>query len=419
MEIVEIKKPVAEKKDFVKLIEKGDYFSEMDTAIMNSPTASMAVLMFKKYCVLPNIKPDFAPYFEKIKDEKIKYGFFTVWVEYDMDLNVKAAYFRLSKNYRVKCKDDLGKASMYYNVNTKAEFPAFNKDKKVVAAQIKKAGGFKNFTGQIYQYNTTTANYEYSVFFPVFKWMEIEADTPTYITASADNALFGNNVFIMAKDAETTITEGGEGEPRVISNTDKVVGALRQAKTVKNSGTNHVLTVNTDKDLKEVFLKVPIGNDIELDKFNNVDDKAGKKICTAAYCFPQILANPSEGLFGNSGEAYQAAIDFWAKTCEFEALKIEAAFLEIGVAIQIPDPAEDAQEAEELTVDQSTLEGQAALRGSAEGITALINIQTNYRDKVLPYDSAVAIIEMQFGYNTEDAKRLIGTPIIETNNPNI
>lgn len=414
MEIVEIKKPVTEKKDFVKLIEKGDYFQEMDTAIMNSPTASMAVLMFKKYCVLPNIKPSFAPYFEKIKDEKIKYGFFTVWVEYDIDLNVKAAYFRLSKNYRVKCKDDLGKASMYYNVNTKAEFPAFNSDKKVVAAQMKKAGGFEKFTGQIYQYNTTTANYEYSVFFPVFKWMEIEADTPTFITASADNALFGNNVFIFAKEAETTIGEGAEGEPKVISNTDKVIGALRQAKAVKNSGTNHVMTVNTDKDLKEVFLKVPIGNDIELDKFNTVDDKAGKKICTAAYCFPQILANPSEGLFGNSGEAYQAAIDFWAKTCEFEALKIEKAFLEIGVTIQIPDPAEEDQEAEVLTIDQATLDAQAQLRGSVGGVQALLSIQTSYSQKLTTYDSAVAMIELIFGYNKDEAVRLLGKPVIET-----
>jgi len=269
MEIVEIKKPVKEQKEFVKLIEKGDYFREMDNAIMNSPTASMAVLMFKKYCVLPTIKPSFVPVFDKIKDEKIKYGFFTLWIEYDIDLNVKAAHFRLSKNYRVKCKDDLGRASQYLNVNTEAVFPAFNKDKKVVAAQIEKAGGFDKFTGQIYQYNTTTANYEYSVFFPVFKWMEIEADTPTFITASADNALFGNNIFVMAKDSESSVGEGGEGQPKVISNTDKVISALRSSKSVKNSGTNHVLTVNTEKKLDEVFMKTPIGNDIELDKFNN------------------------------------------------------------------------------------------------------------------------------------------------------
>lgn len=413
MQIVEINKPVKEKKEFVKLIEKGDYFKEMDHAIMNSPTASMAVLMFKKYCVLPNIKPSYLTTFDKVKHEKIHYGYFTLWVEYDVDCNVKNVHFRLSKNYRVKCKDDLGNASQYLNVNTDAVFPAFNKDKKVVAAQMAKAGGFDKFTGQIYQYNTTTANYEYSVFYPVFKWMEIEADTPTFITASADNALFGNNIFVMAKDSESSAGEGGEGQPKVITNTDKVISALRQAKSVKNSGTNHVLTVNTEKKLAEVFMKVAIGNDIELDKFNTVDDKAGKKICTACYCFPQILSNPSEGLFGNSGDAYQTAIDFWARTCEFEAAKIEAAFLEIGVPLQNVDPAEEVQQAEELAVDQATLDAQAQLRGSVGGVQALLSIQTSYSQELTTYDSAVAMIELVFGYNNEEAKRLLGAPKIE------
>lgn len=339
MQITRIDRPISEKADFVKLIEKGDYFEKMDEAIRDSPTASMAVLMFKKYCELPNLKPEFAPYWEKIKDEKIKYGPFTLWVEYDGDLEVKAVHFRQSRDYRAKETDDLGKVSQFYNVKTKKVFPAFNKDKKVLAAQIKKAGGFAKFTGQIYQYNTTTGPYEFSVFVPVYKWMQVEADTPTHITASADNALFGNNIFIMKKAAETSASDDGETEKKV-SNTDRVIGALRQAKTVKNSGTNHVITVNTDEELSKIFHKVEIGNNIDLDKFNTVDDKAGKKICTAAYCFPQILANPSEGLFGNSGEAYKAAIQFWRETCEFEALKIEAAFKEIGVEIQstVPNP---------------------------------------------------------------------------------
>lgn len=410
MDITEIKKPVREPKDFVKLIEQGDYFKELDSAIMHSPTASMAVLMFKKYCVLPNLLPSFAPTFEKIKDEKIKYGFFTLWIEYDINLEVKAAHFRLSKNYRVKCKDDLGKASQYINVNTHKIFPAFNPDKEVLKSQIAKAGGFQKFTGQIYQYNTTTANYEYSVFFPVVPWMQVEADTPTFITASADNALFGNNIFVMKKGAESSAGEGGEGQPKEISNTDRVVAALRQAKTVKNSGTNHVLTVDTEEDIAKVFTKVQIGNDIDLDKFNAVDDKAGKKICTAAYCFPQILSNPSEGLFGNSGEAYQAAIDFWAKTCEFEALKIEAAFNEIGLFIREEAPEEET--ATEPVEDQATLDAQAQLRGSVGGVSSLLEIQKSYSAKITTYDSAIAMIELIYGFSNEEAIRMLGTPVV-------
>lgn len=331
MEITKIDRPIFEKNDFVRLIEDGNYFDAMDEAIRESPTASMAVLMFKKYCELPNLIPSFTPYWARVVDEKIRYGFFTLWVEYDVDLNVKNVHFRLSRDYRAKKMDDLGRVSQYLNVKTNKVFPAFNKDKKVLAAQIKKAGGFDNFTGQIYQYNTTTSSYEFSVFVPVYKWMLVEAEAPTHITASADNALFGNNIFLMKKAAENSVGENGE---KVITNTDRVIATLRRSKTVKNSGVNHVITVNTEEDLTKIFHKVEIGNNIDLDKFNAVDDKAGKKISTAAYCFPQILANPSEGLFGNSGEAYQAAINFWRETCEYEALRIEDAFKEIGVDIQ-------------------------------------------------------------------------------------
>lgn len=421
MEIFEIKKPIKEHKDFTKLVTKGDYYGMMDDAIRKSPTASMAVLMFKKYCTLPNLKPAFASDFEKIKDEKIKYGHFTLWVQYDVDLNVIGAHRRPSKFYRAKNRDNLGNVSTYMNVLTQKEFPAFSSDKTVIAAQIEAAGGFDKFAGQIYQYNTTTAPYELSVFVPVFKWLEVEDDAPTHIEAAADNALFGNNIFIMKKGAENSSGETEDGPKKVVSNTDAVLGALRQAKSVKNSGTNHVLQVNTEEKLEDVFIKVPIGNDVDLDKFNTVDDKAGKKICTAAYCFPQILANPSEGLFGNSGEAYQAAVNFWAETCEFEANKIKQAFEDIGVSIQIEDEAEEAQEEENENVDQATLDAQASLRGSPAGIQALLHIQTSYSQKLTTYDSALAMIELIFGFNNEDAQRLLGAPVVvgPDNNPNI
>lgn len=335
MQIVSIDKPIKEDKDFVKLVETGSYFKEMDYAILNSPTATMAVLMFKKYCELPNLQDKFSDLWAKIIDEKIKYGFFTLWVEYNIDLTPKEVHFRLSKNYRAKKVDDVGNVSQFLNVITGKKFNAFNPDKEILKAQIKEAGGFEKFSGQIYQYNTTSQNYEFTPFVSVLKWMKTEEDTPNHISSSADNALFGNNVFLMKKGADS-VDNDNPNAPKVISNTDRVVGALRAAKSTKNSGTNHVITVeaDTDEDLTKAFIKMPIGNDIDIDKFNSVDDKAGKKICTACYCFPQILANPSEGLFGNSGDAYQTAINFWQKTCLFEAEKIEKEFKRIGITLQ-------------------------------------------------------------------------------------
>lgn len=410
MEIATVDKPVIEKTDFVKLVKDGDYFKEMDRAIMYSPTASMAVLMFKKYCVLPNIKKEFLPYWEKIKDEKIKYGFFTLWIEYNSDFKVIGAHFRLSKQYRVKKKDNLGKASTYLNVITGAEFPAFNSDPLVVKSQVEKAGGFEKFKGQIYQYNTTTADYEFSPFVPVFNWMKIEADTPTHVTSAADNALFGNNIFVMKKASESSNDPADENSPRRQTNTDRVLNALRNAKSVKKSGVNHVLTVDTEEDVTKIFTKVDISNTVDIDKFNTVDEKAVDKICLAAYCFPKILANPSEGLFGSSGEALNTAIAYWQSTCEFEARKIEKAFEEIGIPLQ-DQTAEVQQEEETESVDQTTLDAQAALKGSVGGVTSLLQVQTSYSAGTTSRGSAIAILKYIFGFDDAKAAELLGDPI--------
>lgn len=405
-----IEKPKRELILFNKLVETGDYFKEMDHAIQNSPTATMAVLMFKKYCVLPNLKDQFSDLWGKIIDEKIKYGYFTLWIEYDIDLNVKSANFRLSKNYRAKRIDDMGNVAQYLNVITGKKFPSFNPDKKVLKSQIKEAGGFEKFSGQIFQYNTTSQPYEITPLFSVYDWMKVEHDTPMHIGASADNALFGNNIFLMKKGAESS--DSPENTPKVISNTDRVIGALRAAKGTKNSGTNHVITVDTEEDLTKVFTKTPIGNEIDLDKFNSVDDKAGKKICTACYCFPQILANPSEGLFGNSGDAMTQAINYWRTTCEFEAEKINMAFEKIG--LNILDIVETTNNEEISNVDQTVLDAQAALRGSVGGVQALLSIQNSYSQKLTTRESAIAMIELIFGFTKDNAERLLGAPIIET-----
>lgn len=414
MKITTISKPTKENKDFVSLIESGDYFSEMDFAIQNSPTASMAVLMFKKYCKLPNLKPQYQDLWNKIIYEKSHYGFFTIWAKYNVDLQLQDIYYRKSKNYRVKQQDDTGNSSSFLNSVTSKIFPTFNNNKSILKNQIAKAGGFQKFSGQIFQYNSTANEYEISPLFSVFNWMKIEFDTPNHISASADNSLFGNNLFIMRKSSETQTDDNGEV---IISNTDKVISALKKGKGSKNSGSNFVLEVDTEDELKNIITSIPIGNSIDVDKFNLVDDKAAKKICTAFYCFPQILANPSEGLFGNSGESYKQAINFWRETCEFEAQKIKNAILEMGIDLEETIVEEIV---EEIEIDQATKDAQANLKGSVGGVQALLQIQTSYATELTTYESAIAMLKFIFGFTPEQAVELLGVPkIVPINQPTL
>lgn len=408
MKLTTIVKPVNLPKDFLSLIDSGDYFSEMDFAIDNSATATMAVSMFKKYCTLENLKPQYNNLWNKIIDEKIRYGMFTLWIGYDANLEVKEIQFRQSKNYRVKKQDDTGKSSLYINVVTKKELPTFNSNKLVLQSQIEKSGGFSKFSGQIFQYNSTSKPYEITPLFSVYNWMKVEFDTPNHVSASADNALFGNNLFIMRESSESKIDDDGNV---ILTNTDRVVNALKKGKGAKNSGSNFVIKADTEDDLSKLFVSIPIGTVIDVDKFNQVDDKAGKKICTACYCFPQILANPSEGLFGNSGDAYRTAIDFWKATCEFEANKIYDAILNLGIDLQI-QVAEKVIET--VNVDQSTKDAQSQLKGSVGGVQALLQLQASYSQQLTSYDSAIAILKFIFGFTPEEATELLGSPIVTT-----
>lgn len=332
MKLHQANKPTTEKKDFAKLIEAGDYYVTLDNLINESPTASMLVLKFKEFCILDGIFEERKKLWDNVVDEYIKYGHFTLYAQYNpATVEIRDVHFRKSKFYRSKEQDDTGYISEFYNVKTKVEIPSFNKSKEAVLSQVKSVDGWDNFIGQIYQYNTTTNQYQYSVFCSVLPWLEVENDTPTFITKASDNALFGNNIYIIKKGAETTKDDNGNV---IVTRTDMILDALKQGKGVKGATQNYVLEVTGDEDVKEIFTKIQIGNDVEIDKYNSVDDKAGKKICTAGYCFPQILCNPSEGLFGNSGEAYKVALESWKQTCLYHSKKIEEAFTEIGIKLR-------------------------------------------------------------------------------------
>jgi hypothetical protein len=408
MKLTTIDKPEKKNADYLEAIKEGNFFKQMDYAISNSPTASMVALMFKEYCVLPNLKPKYQDLWDKLTHERISYGFYTLWAEYDIDLNLKELHFRPDSMYRVKKKDDIGNVSSYFNTITGKEYPAFNKDKTILASQIEKAGGFEKFSGQIFQYNTTTQPYEITPFFSVVKWMRIEEITPENIDSASDNSLFGNNIFIMKKSAESSVDEDGN---TVLTNTDKVIGALRASKSTKKSGTNHVLTVDTEEELSKLMHKIEIGNTIDIDKFNTVDDKAGKKICTAGYCFPHVLASASEGLFSASGESYRAAIAIWSETCFSQAEKIENVFAKMGIVLQEVQAA-DATVEDNSDVDQTTLDAQATLKGSVGGVQSILAIQTSYAQKLTTYESAMSILSLVFGYNEIDSRNLLGNPVL-------
>lgn len=73
------------------------------------------------------------------------------------------------------------------------------------------------------------------------------------------------------------------------------------------------------------------------------------------------------------------------------------------------------EEGEPVELTDETAKAQAQLKGSVGGVSALLEIQKSYGDGLTDYESAIAMLDIIFGYDRATAVRLLGEPkIIET-----
>lgn len=317
------KKP-ADTKGYVQ-IDGGLFFERLDSAYLNSPTATMCILKFLEYCIPAGLLEEYKPLWHKIASDYIRYGYYLLNVTYDVDANVTGFIYKNPKHFLIKDKDDNDNASTFINIKTGKVYPTFNKDKTAVKSQYPKEGYLK-YTGQLYMFNDTSMPYRITPFYSVQKYMEGEADAATYIEKASDNAMFGNNIFVIKASSDQTAKE--------LEIIGEVKEALSGAKGVTETAQNLLIEWKGEtEDVTKLLTKVSISNDIDVDLFNAADEKASKKICMACYGFPEILISNNDGLFGNSGEALAVAEKFWTNTCVKEANKMLEGFTLIGIPI--------------------------------------------------------------------------------------
>lgn len=319
------KKRAVSTKGFVQLGADGLFFENLDEAYINSSTATMALLKFHEYCVPNGLMEKFQKLWKKIENDYIRYGYYLILVSYDVDGNANGWDYLNPKKYLIKDSDDNDNASTFINIISGKIYPAFNSNKAVVKAQFAK-DGYEKFSGQIYMYNDSSLPYRITPLFSALKWMRTEADASTYIEKACDNAMFGNNIFVMKKSSSSK-----DKEIEVIESVRESISAT---KGVEETAQNLFIEYEGDiDDVSKLLSKISISNDINVDLLNAADDKASEKICISCYGFPQILVKQSDGIFGNSGESIRVATEEWAKTCQKEAQNILNGFREIGFKI--------------------------------------------------------------------------------------
>lgn len=318
------KKKAVDTKGYVQIGEDGLFFETLDDAYLKSPTATMCILKFLEFCVPVGLLTEYLPLWNKIRSDYIKYGYYILNVTYSIDGKVTGVKYKNPKHFLIKDKDDNDNASTFINTQSGAVYPAFNSNPEIVKSQFK--GDYTKYLGQIYMYNDSSKPYRITPLYSVIKWMQTEDDAPTYIKKSSDNAMFGNNLFIVKKSSDPT--------PKELEVLSEIKEMLTSVKGTDEAAQNLLLEYNGDiEDVTKLLYKVSVSNDVQVDLFNSTDEKASKKICTACYGFPEILISNNDGLFGNSGEALQTAEKFWSNTCLKEANKMLSGFQEIGIAI--------------------------------------------------------------------------------------
>jgi hypothetical protein len=322
------RKKTVDTKGHVLLGENGLFFEEMDEAYLQSPTATMCLLKFHEYCVPVGLLDKYQDLWKKIENDYIRYGYYLLNVEYNIDGKVIGATYRNPKHFIVKDKDDNDNASTFKNIKTDTVYPTFNSNVTVVKSQFAK-DGFEQYKGQIYMYNDSSMPYRITPMYSVLDSMKIESNSSTYASKACDNAMFGNNLFVVKKSSDAS-----QKELEVLESIKEI---LSSAKGVDEAAQNLLLEYEGDiDDVTKLIAKVSISNDINVDLLNDTDSKAESKICTACYGFPRILISQSEGVFGNSGEALTVAEQFWATTCQKEANNILDGFKKIGIEITKP-----------------------------------------------------------------------------------
>jgi len=232
--------------------------------------------------------------------------------------------------------------------NKVSEYDVFNNIQEVVEAQIKKAGAFNKYKGQILY-----INYDKKYYYPlaridsVMNDCDSEAQAAIYKNQLLRNGFFGKTLVItkplIDRDIEEYyIDELGE---RVVNN-DYLVQKSEAEKTKETiesflgaenaGGAMHIQLDHDGEKFEDAILIKQIESKIDDKMFEFTESSVSKNILMSYCNIPVALVkSPDAALLGNSGEALkEAKLTYWQNT-EKERAKFVKILNQILSYIQI------------------------------------------------------------------------------------
>lgn len=420
--------------------ENNLYPNEIELAILNSPSGKQASKIMANYISGKGVVEDV------IVNEDKKYKTSNIVKIAASDISRQnGVYFHVGQSIsenltlkpvidileytktRIGKEDDNDYVSKYWFKDycieksfNKKESPAewyyaFNNNPDVILAQIKSdyecateskeeadlSDMLPYYRGQVYYMNLTPEfKYALSPFDAVYNDLDSESRISMYTNRQVRTGFLGKT-YLVTSGLDDEDIEQVEADAKSWLGAEQVGGVF-------------TLHVEKTEDIDKVFKVGQVKAEIDEKLFTETKSTIKQNIFGAANNIPDQLVKSSDTLFGTNAGTYVEMKKFYTEQTEIERKAIEDTIVMLGYPCKII-PIIDISEQEivqvgEKTAEQKNADAQAELRGSVGGVTSLLGIQTSYANGTTSYESAIAMINLIFGFTEEEARKLLGNP---------
>ena len=341
--------------------DQNDYAEKVELFIENSVTSTSASNVFKRFLLglgseeLKNWRPNSYQKGDELLDQiaedyKDHRGFallvtynplgevkefhhvpFTDVRKENVDSNSDATRFLLCKNWH-----NIGQVKKA----EKYSYFTYNPDPVIVENQIKKAGGFNKFKGQIFFWHGSKPKLHYPLSFihPVMN----DADTEFRIQIHRNKRIRGGmlNKKIMITPPtlpdrldipDSSLTSQDLQLKRDFLQKKQDVDYMMQqfVSAENNEGLLRLELQYEGDDIDKIFKVIDIKAESEDGYFKNNEDTIKRNIRSAYFNIPPILIDSDNSFFGSSGEAMREAKEFYEENVKHERLKFQRALSQI------------------------------------------------------------------------------------------
>lgn len=328
----------------------------IDALTQNSSTARYCLNQMVQYLIgrgigeedeiLINQTQRFFDVIEEIAKSKVKYGGVFLGISYVFDgenYSISEIKVLPYENCRIGKKDDKnysGKILVYKDLNNKKNsgiwYDVYNNNKDVITSQIKKAGSFEKYKGQI-----LFITEENSKIYPISRItgsaemdLENEIQIAKYKNQILKNGFFGKTMVLTRPLINKFLPQDIEDEDGKSYINPEYTKAVSEKENFKNTisefcgsenigGVLHLEIDFENEDIEKEIKFVNIESKIDPNLFAQIEKITQENICKAFNNFPLGLITHSSGGLNSSGEQIKELKKMYWENTEKERNQLE------------------------------------------------------------------------------------------------